>query len=241
MKFNASRFLLGNDISSISDLYMAKCRQWYYFALQGAIFLVDPLKLSTGAILVSDHRLSPIVGIDVLTPGFNHCVVSVPLHSLPDKPTCLPPLFYLYLTTLTHLYHKGYIHTSSTISYVHFNEVWQTSEAKGRWMVQATMYVWSRVHEQVHVLPQTQAFCSTRICLAVLKKKSEAVRQNLEWKSWTWGYTCVLYMTGHIATSSIRESAYMFSDFRVADQMGVFKSGTLRMQAMCPVSTLGQR
>lgn len=61
---------------------------WVFTTLQGAIFLANPLKLSTGAILVSDHRLSPIVGINVLTPGFNHCVVSLTLHSLPPP---LPP------------------------------------------------------------------------------------------------------------------------------------------------------
>lgn len=41
--------------------------------------------------------------------------------------------------------------------------------------MQATMYMWSCVHEQLHVLPQTRLSALHVFCLAVLKKKSEAV------------------------------------------------------------------
>ena len=43
----------------------------------GAILIVDPMKLEgNGTILVSDHHYSDIIGIDVLGPGLQYCVVS---------------------------------------------------------------------------------------------------------------------------------------------------------------------
>ena len=56
-------------------------------------------------------------------------------------------------------------------------------------------------------------------------------------------YMCTVHdgPYSYIHQASENQLIIMFSDFRVADQMGVFKSGTLRMQATCPVSTLGQR
>lgn len=43
----------------------------------GAILLVDPMKLEgKGTMLVSDHHFSDIIGIDVLGPGLQYCVVS---------------------------------------------------------------------------------------------------------------------------------------------------------------------
>lgn len=43
----------------------------------GAIFVVDPLKLEgNGSTLVSDHHFSDIIGIDVVGPGLQYFVVS---------------------------------------------------------------------------------------------------------------------------------------------------------------------
>ena len=43
----------------------------------GAIFLVDPMKLEgNSTMLVSHHQYSDIIGIDVLGPGLQYCVVS---------------------------------------------------------------------------------------------------------------------------------------------------------------------
>ena len=43
---------------------------------QGAILSVDPKNLKKGASLLSNSGQSRLVGIDVITPGNLHCIVS---------------------------------------------------------------------------------------------------------------------------------------------------------------------
>lgn len=64
----------------------------------GDILLADPMNLEEGGtVLVSDHHSSSVIGLDMLGPGSQYCVVSVHIACRLVTHTCKPTVSLLSL------------------------------------------------------------------------------------------------------------------------------------------------